>query len=228
MISTQDLSGLPDIVGLRRLLKSLALLDALLCREWEFRLYSFNTRWSAKEQMGSMRNGQGDDFHALFNSAGCFLKGFAHESPMSPYRDNGNKQLWPGVIDSVPPEFAECLREPAFTIEDTTFCIWRLFGESAWQRGTVDFPPSRDPDGSSSLLGPLDGKPETYREWAVSYFHKPFLTVSMVQHIVEHRPLTDQLVAALTPDLQIDSGDSSHLTVEDLAEELAEIGYPDC
>jgi hypothetical protein len=227
MISTRDLSRLPGVAGLRRLLKSMALLDAILCRDWHFRFYSFNARWSAGEQMGSMRNGQGDDFYALFNSAGCFLKGFAHEASMSPYRDDGSRQLWPGVIQSVPPDFADCVREPAFNIQETTFCIWRRNRQRSWQRGAIDFPRGRDPDGARKLLSPLDGNPATYRKWATWYFNKPFLTVAMVRHIDEHRPLTDDLVAALTPDVKMDYGESPHLMVEDFEDELQEIGYPE-
>jgi len=145
MISTRDLPRLPDVDGLRRLLQAMAILDAILSPEWQFRFYSFNSRWTRGEQMGSMRNGQGDDFFALFNAHGCFLKGFAHEAPMSPYRDDGSKRLWSGLIESVPVEFARCLRQPAFSMEDTTFCIWRRYGDSSWQRGEIEFPRGPDP-----------------------------------------------------------------------------------
>lgn len=107
MISTRDLSLLPDVDSLRRTLRAMAMLDAILCREWQFRYYSFNTTWAAGEQMGSMRNGSGDEFFAYFGSAGCWLKGFAHEYPMTPYRENPLLP-WPGVLDTVPAEFAAC------------------------------------------------------------------------------------------------------------------------
>jgi hypothetical protein len=121
MISTRDLSRLPDVDGLRLTLQSMAILDAILSPEWEFRYYSFNAGWAAGEQMGSMRNGTGDHFFAHFGPAGCWLKGFAHECPMTPYRE-APARAWPGVLDAVPIEFADCLREPAFIVEDVTFC----------------------------------------------------------------------------------------------------------
>lgn len=161
MICTRDLTAMPDIDGLRRLLKSLAMLDAILCRDGELRYYSFNSKWACGEQMGSMRNGSGDDFVALFNHHGCYLKGFAHESAMTPYRFGENQKLWDGLIESVPKEFGDCLTEPAFSTEDTTFCIWRRHTDSTWQRGEIAFPPGRDPDGSEDLLSILDGSPET-------------------------------------------------------------------
>src|SRR5262249_50472332 len=106
--STRNLRRLPDVDGLRTLLQSLAMLDAILCPEWDLRYYSFNSRWSKGKQMGSMRNGSGDDFFALFNASGCFLKGFDHESPMTPY-DREPKEVWPGVLDDVPSEFDAAL-----------------------------------------------------------------------------------------------------------------------
>ena len=59
--STRNLGALPNIESLRRQMQTLALLDAILEREWEYRYFSFNCRWSNTEQMGSMRNGSGDD-----------------------------------------------------------------------------------------------------------------------------------------------------------------------
>jgi hypothetical protein len=228
MISTRDLSRLPDVDGLRGLLQSLAMLDAILCPEWQYRFYSFNSRWSKGEQMGSMRNGQGDDFFALFNAAGCFLKGFAHEAAMSPYRDDGTQGLWPGLIESVPAEFAACLREPAFGIDHTTFCIWRRHGDSAWRHGVSDFPPGDDPDGSAYLLSPLDGNPQTYRDWAERYYGgliRPGLSLEAVRHVHEQRPLTPDLVATLNPDL-VDDPKSPRRLAAALQEEIKEIGYP--
>ena len=112
-ISTRNLGALPDVERLKALLQSLAVLDAILSPEWEYRYYSFNSKWSLGEQMGSMRNGSGDDFFALFNSAGCFLKGFSHDCPMSPYR-NEPPVIWPGILDSVPDDFLSAVNEPAF------------------------------------------------------------------------------------------------------------------
>jgi hypothetical protein len=141
MISTRDLSSLPGVDRLRAVLQSMAMLDAILCPEWQFRYYSFNARWSPGEQLGSMRNGSGDDFIAVFNAAGCWLKGFAHEAPLSPYRDDGTRRVWQGVLDQVPEEFAACLSEPAFNVADATFCIWRRHGDASWRRGRIGFPP---------------------------------------------------------------------------------------
>ncbi len=221
MISTRDLSGLPDVDGLKRLLQSMAMLDAILSPEWQYRYYSFNSKWSRGEQMGSMRDGCGDDFFALFNKHGCFLKGFDHEAMMSPYGQKP-KRVWPGVLDAVPEEFADELKQPAFSMEDTTFCIWRRYSDSGWQRGIIDFPTERpDPDGSQSLLSPLDGKPETYLAWATDYYELDedddrSLTLDAVQHVYAHRPLTAALVKSI----------NGEVTLKELAGDITEIGYP--
>ena len=184
--------------------------------EWQFRYYSFNAKWSPGEQMGSMRDGSGDNLFALFNAAGCWLKGFAHEAPMSPYRDDGTKRLWPGIVDSVPPEFGDCLREPAFNVADTTFCIWRQYHDSTWQKGEIEYPPNhRDPDGSIVLLSLLGGEPETYRAWAENYYERT-VSSDAVRRVYEHQILTVELVALLNPEVSL----------ADLKAEIIEIGYP--
>lgn len=62
-------------------MRSLAMLDAILSPEWEYRYYSFNSKWAEGELMGSMRSGCGDYWFALFCSAGVALHGIAHEAP---------------------------------------------------------------------------------------------------------------------------------------------------
>jgi hypothetical protein len=216
MISTRDLAMLPDVGGLRRLLQSMAMLDAILCPDWQGRYYSFNAGWSAAEQMGSMRDGCGDDFFAHFGPAGCWLKGFAHEAPMSPFREQPPRP-WPGVLDDVPAEFAGCLAEPAFETRVATFCIWRRHADPAWRVGQVAFPAGHpDPDGSGGLLSALDGRPETYRAWAADYYERE-VDLAGVEHVYRHRPLTPGVVALLNPDM----------SWEELAADIGEIGYPD-
>jgi hypothetical protein len=214
MISTRDLSALPDVKRFKAVLQSMAMLDAILCPEWQYRYFSFNAHWAADQAMGSMRDGSGDDFFALFNVAGCLLKGFAHESAMTPYAHDPPRVL-PGILDGVPPEFRECLSEPAFSMEDTTFCIWRRYGDASWQRGDVQFLAGPDPDGSGVLLSPLDGKPQTYQKWAEGYYERP-VDLGTVRQIYKHKRLTDEMVARLNPDLSL----------QGLANDIEEIGYP--
>jgi hypothetical protein len=214
-ISTRNLSALPPVNDFRRLLQSMALLDAIIEPEWQYRYYSFNATWSRGEQMGSMRNGSGDEFYSLFNSFGCFLKGFDHESDMTSYRFTPPK-AWPGVIDSVPPEFKSCLSEPAFAMEAISFCIWRRNSDAEWKRGNIQFPyDTGDPDGSAWILSGLDGDPASYKTWAEDYFERP-IDLNAVKHIYAHRPLTDELVRMLNP----------NRSLADLKEDIAEIAYP--
>jgi hypothetical protein len=82
MESTGD-PELPAPTELERICRGLAALDAVLCAEWEGRLYSFNQAWSPDrgERMASMRNGSGDDWFLVFAPGGGFLKAFWHEYP---------------------------------------------------------------------------------------------------------------------------------------------------
>ena len=205
MISTRNLAPLPDIPTLRRLTQSLATLDAVLSPEWEGRYYSFNSRWAEGEIMASMRDGSGDDWFLLFGQAGAILKGFAHESPMAV------GPTWAGILSNVPAAFGDFLSEPAFSVEDTTFCLWRTHGDDRWYTGAADYPPGDDPDGSGDLLSILDGNPRTYQRWAREYYEVK-VSLAAVRHIYEHRPLTAEVLARLNPDVTL--------------EDLAEIGYP--
>lgn len=203
---------MPDIEHLKALSQSLALLDAILQPQWDFRYYSFNSRWKDGEQMASMRDGSGDEYYLLFTSAGAIMKGFAHEAEMTPYRVEP-PQIWPGVLDAVPQVFTPFLSESAFEREATTFCIWREYADAEWRRGSITFPKGEDPDGSADLLAILDGAPRTYQAWAEEYYEQD-IDLAAVQHIYQHQPITDADVKSLNPEMSLTA----------LQEDLAEIG----
>lgn len=213
MVSQNRLISLPDIESLRRISQSLAMLDAILSPEWESRYFSFNSKWSEGEMMASMRNGSGDEYFILFNPYGAIIKGFAHESPMSPYAtQSGSPRA--DVVESVPNEFKDFLSEPAFSIESTTFCIWRTYKDSSWQAGEIVYPLDNDPDGSEDLLSILDEQPSTYKKFAEHYYERQ-VVLSAVEHIYQHKALTSKIVAALNADVSLDT----------LKSDIEEIGY---
>lgn len=164
--------------------------------------------------MASMRDGSGDEYFILFNSQGAIMKGFAHESSMSPWA-NESEQVWRGVLDEVPSEFREFLTEPAFSMGDTTFCIWRRMVDPSWQVGHIDYPEEDDPDGAEDLLFILDGAPRTYREFAEQYYERP-VDLSAVIHVYEQKPLTSEILQVL----------NAEVSREDLMSDLEQIGYP--
>ncbi|MET7996779.1 hypothetical protein ABZU76_38465 [Amycolatopsis sp. NPDC005232] len=210
---------LPAIADLRDLCRSLAMLNAILSPDWESRYYSFNATWAEGEEMASMRNGSGDEYSIVFSAAGVYVRGFGHESPMSPYGHDG--EPWPGVIDGVPEVFKPFVEEPAFTDEDgvpvVTACLWREAKDDRWRHGTIDFPSNRaDPDGATGLFQLLvDRSPEAFQSFAEDYYEVS-VDLEAVSALYASRPLTQELVSALNVEV----------TLADLAQDISEIGYP--
>lgn len=214
MISTKDLFSLPAIDTLKRLTQSLAMLDAIMMRAWDYRYYSFNSRWAEGEQIASMRNGQGDGWYCGFGLHGALLKGFDHESEMSPWNMETPK-VWPGVLDSVPEVFKSFATEPGFSMEDTTFCIWRGTEDAQWSTGKISYPDGDDPDGSAWMLAILDQNPSSYKEWAEDYYEQP-ISLSGVRQMYEHVPLTQKLARELNATVEFAG----------VLADACEIGYP--
>ncbi|GAA1250979.1 hypothetical protein GCM10009665_47090 [Kitasatospora nipponensis] len=210
---------LPSIAELRNLCRSLAVLDAILSPDWEDRYHSFDASWAEGEEMASMRDGSGDEYSIVFSAVGAYVRGFCHESPMSPYANEG--EPWPGVVDGVPHAFRPFLEEPAFADEDevpvVTACLWRATTDDGWRHSVIDFPAGHpDPDGATALFELLvDRSPEAFQRFAQDYYEVP-VNLAAVRDVYASRPLSRELVSALNPEI----------TLADLAESLAEIGYP--
>ena len=191
------------------------MLDAILSPEWEYRYFSFNSKWGKHDQLASMRNGSGDEYFVGFNDSGVVIKGFDHESDMSPYASD-DMHIWPGVVDTVPVEFASFLKDPAFPSEYTTFCLWRLDSDTQWRTGKIEYPVSNsNADGSTTQLFALDGQPDTYTEFATGYYEMEIDGLA-VERIYRLEPLTEELIAKLNPEIKI----------KELLEDIDEIGYP--
>lgn len=210
---------LPAIDDLRNLCRSLAMLDAILSPDWEDRYYSMNARWADGEEMASMRDGSGNEYSIVFSAAGAYVRGFDHESPMSPY---GNEhEPWPGVVDEVPELFRPFVEEPAFTDEDgvpvVTACLWRGATDDRWHHGTIEFPDRAvDPDGAARLFELLvDRSPEAFQRFAEDYYEVP-VDLEAVRQVYALRPLSQELVSSLNPEVG----------PTELAHDMSEIGYP--
>ena len=167
-ISTRDLSGLPGIDDLKRLMQSMAMLDAILSPKWHFRYYSFNSKWENSSQMGSMRNGSGDNFHALFSAMAASSRAWLTNTKCRPTE----RTIMGGLAGSAG-HGAGLLRRcsPRTGLFDGSHHVLHLAAVCgcAWRCGEIEFPTeSPDPDGSEWLLSPLDGNPDTYFQWARS------------------------------------------------------------
>lgn len=179
-----------------------------MCPEWDGRFYSFNATWAGGQRMASMRNGSGDEFYIVFEAGRAFIKGLAHEKA-----DAVDRYSLEMAKALVPEVFADCLEEPAFTPEYACFVLWNL--GDAWAALDLGLPASDDPDGSADLLKIFAGAPEQYVEYADWYFETE-IPLEAVKRVYAHEPLSEELVASLNPDVSLD----------DLLEDLEEIGYP--
>jgi hypothetical protein len=215
---------LPDIATVRALSQSFAVLDAILSPDG-YATYAFDSRWGEDEELASMDNGSGDEYSIVFTASGAFIRGFDHESPMSPFGED-DYATWPGLVESVPQEFAAQVAEPAFCHDGgagpfltVTVCLWRLHDDPAWRTGDIDFPRTdrtEDPDGSAWMFGLLaKGTPEAYCAYAADHF-ETVLDPADVRQIFEHRPLSADLVRRINPDTDLAA----------LSETLEAIGYP--
>ncbi|MFD9462572.1 hypothetical protein [Streptomyces sp. NPDC060027] len=220
-MTAQDIAdALPDIGSLRDLCRSMAMAEAIVNPGGEC-YHSYSARWSETEEAASMRNGSGDEYDIVFARTGAYIRGFDHESPLSPYGHEDVPEPWPGVLDSVPEPFRRYVHEPAFTDEDgcpvVTVCLWRDTDAPTWETGRITFPEGHpDPDGSDWLFHLLlTPTPEAFQAFAEDYYETS-VNIEAVRALYELRPLGRGHIAALNP-----SAD-----VETVIAEAGRIGYP--
>lgn len=201
-VTVHDLiAALPEPNVLAARCRAFAVLDAVF--EARYPRYSYTAEWAPRVALAEMSNGGGDLYAIVFESAGVFLYGFDHESEATPWRDEAHEH-WPGLLDGIPDSLMRWTREPAFLFEDfldATVCAWREADDTQWRCGPVEFDEaSVDPDGAQHLFGTLvDGTAAAYADYAHDYFERD-IDIDAVATILDGRPLTAAVVAALNPD----------------------------
>jgi len=206
---------MPDVGAVLRVSRALAVLDLVLNDDEGSRYFDFDARWSETEEAALMRDGSGNEYSIVFSADGAFAYGFDHESPMSPYVND--MQPWPGLLDGVPDVFQEARDDKAFWdpmgAPRATVCFWRTTDDPVWQCGPVE---GADRDGADWLFELVaDGRPEAYLTFAEDYYEVA-LDVEAIRHVYALMPLTEYVVTSLNPQRRL----------TDLAEGIAEIGYP--
>lgn len=213
-ISTRNLENLPDIERLREICQSIAVLDAILCPEWEKRLYSFDSKWDKNQMMASMKDGEGSHYYILFDDNGVIIKGLLRDCLMDPERKY-EPEIYKGVLESAPIIFADFINDAAFDIDNTSFCVWRQYSDKEYKVGNIEFPDDEDPDGSEQLLYILEDNPDIYREFAGEYYNKT-IDIKILEKVYDQFPFDHKFIKSINPDIDL----------KDIIEDLAVIGYP--
>lgn len=187
----------PDV--LKKASQSLAMLEAIIMPEWDYRYFSFNNFWDNGESMGSMRDGEGNELFILFYASTAIGKVFAKDHYLS------NMDI--DVLKSqVPSKFSRFINEPAFSMNDISFCFWYENLTKKWTSKFIsnDF----------EYLGFFCDYAE-YHHWAEEYYEKE-IDISIVKDIYNHTPATKEIIERL-------NCNSVFLNV---INEAKEIGYP--
>ena len=192
MISTKNINSLPDRKSLATICKAISVLDAIISPEWEYRYYSYNSKWDKNEECLQMRNGSGDEMHILFREEGCVINGFAHE-----YDQQDKVKL----TQNLPTIFEEFIFDEPVKSIGTTFCLWTTELKN-WQVGQIE----SYEDNSEEMLNIFDGQPETYIDWATEYFEESYkesgIPLDTVSKIYDGQTLTKEMVLSIVDELE--------------------------
>jgi hypothetical protein len=183
-----------------RITKAISVLDAIISPEWEYRYYSFNSKWSKDESMASMRDGQGNCWFLLITEKGMILSGHI----------KGQKSEL-NLQEGVPNLFIDNFwNEPAFMNDEANFIAWKLDTDKCWsfKYGTDNT------IGVQNIINLLRGNPEDYKEFAQEYYEKE-LDIKIVKQIYTGEKITIDMLQDL----------NNEITLNEIENDLREIGY---
>jgi hypothetical protein len=149
-------------------MKACAGLDAQLIDDENLRSYRFYHNWKDGVSLATYENGSGDDLAILFKNGCALIKGFDHESEVSPYAQE-EYEIWPGIYEGAPEELLAELDDESLEKDHVTFCYWLVSNDTNWRQGPVSFSGGED-DGANWLLSAIKFNSYQFFEWANDYF----------------------------------------------------------
>ena len=198
---------LPDPQRLKEILLIQAAMDIIMKDKEDawLRLVNFYKDYKDGIDMFKFDNGAGDNMYIIFSQEGVIIKGFDHESILSPY-DNEKGEIAKGIYDLVPDELIEVLQDESIEMNDVTFCIWRRNTDSNWKKGKVDVPETYEEgdDGEGFLLGYIYEDPASWLEWA-KYYYSREIPIDYIKNIYEHRNITKEVLQKINPERDAES-----------------------
>ncbi len=175
----------------------LATLSIVLCEEVWSRYHRFTPNWSEGVDMAEIDNGSGDRVTTFFAEKDCVIKGFDHESPVSPHAQ-AVYQVWDGMYQGLPLHLEALLDNPSVEKEEVTFCVWQTESDTHWHQGEVVYSNGED-NGLDYLLGMIYSTPEGFKDWADAYFDTD-LPVAALAQVYRGAPVTRDMIQALNPE----------------------------
>lgn len=189
MLSTKDLSALPDTERLKKFCKGLAALDIIMLEEeWSFiRHYTYNPAWRKGKEAFFATDGSDQSMIVMFAPEGCVINGV--DSELYDWEEK-----LPNIEDltaGIPPALKKLMKSREVKKMKSTFCVWTEDG-TIWNCNPID-----GKDASEDLLSMIDGAPQTYVEYGK--WHSADLPLEIVNQLCEGVPLTKEMVLALNP-----------------------------
>ena len=208
MISTKDLSGLPNAERLKNFCKGLATLDIIMVEEeWSFiRHYTYNPAWRKGKEAFFATDGSDQSMIVMFAPEGCVINGV--DSELYDWEEKLPRIEY--LTDGMPPALQKLMGSREVKKMKSTFCVWTEDG-TTWHCNPMD-----GEDASKDLLSTIDGNPQSYVDYG-KWFYPADLPLEAVRQLADGVPVTKELVAALDP---------KRNDWEEIKAGLDKIGYP--
>ena len=171
MISTKDLSGLPNAERLKNFCKGLAALDIIMVEEeWSFiRHYTYNPEWRKGKEAFFATDGSDQSMIVMFAPEGCVINGVDSEL----YDWEEKLPRIEDLTDGMPSALQKLMGSREVKKMKSTFCVWTE-------------------DGTTWHCNP------SYVEYG-KWFYPADLPLEAVRQLADGVPVTKELVVALNP-----------------------------
>ena len=205
MLISERIHDIPSPNDLLQRLLAYAKIDRIMMPDPDdcmIRVYHYDKDWVPGGYFLKIDDSGGDHYHVFFSPDGCIVKGFEHESDLSPYNYDEDEPMPDALAghdfyDGAPAALAALLDDPALEKELVTFCAWQAADDAQWHCAESEIPADWS-DGVETFLFYAQDL-EEYRHWFEEYYELK-ADLRVLRSVFDNKPVTADMVRSLNPE----------------------------
>jgi hypothetical protein len=200
-ISPATISLLPAVDIVKRSWQAVAMLEALLNPEEDWRVFRYISEWRDGYSLAHIDTRSEGDSHGVFLGECAIIRGYDEGSAiLARSRDPVEAEI-ASPTSRIPAQLRDFLTDPAlYEHAAATFCIWQEAHDSQWQMLDCMKRP-QIVDEPLAFVNMLCGDPRPTVKWVEEYYELLRLA-DLVDALYAFTPLSEEIIARKQPDVE--------------------------
>lgn len=211
----QNIVKIPNSIEIFKRILTYTKIDIIMNPDdYSLRVYHYNRDFFEKNCFFSIDDFSGDHYNIVFSLENTFIKGFNHESELSPYNKELLKTLGKhNYYENSSKSILKILEDPSMEKDIVTFFIWKNKEDQIWNYNKINISEDLE-DGTEDFIY-YTSDIYAYKEWFQEYYEKE-IDIEILKKIYDGEKITKSMINNINYNISKSKEESIFLELKDL------------